>query len=338
MNRMTPRSTRRALAGLAALAGAFVALSNAPAAGAENVAPQITLGPTTILNGLAVVSGHVSDESSGSQLTVNGRPLDVTAGGSFAGVVDLNGQSVLSLSLDDPVSGESSTVTISLTTNLVGLGGLLSPEALAALEQAAVSVIEPVDGFVSVGDGPIEVSGSVGNGGQLAGLSVNGVDALSTLKPDGSCVVPVPGTTKEISVLMVDKQGATLETTYRTTRSSSTVSAADADGVRIAKIRYFTKGVKKTKRVRVVVTVRDRQNRLIHGAVVKLRSPRTDRILGRAFVQSTNLNGKVTFVLRVRREAFGKRNRFVAMASTPNATVSKRTAVRLPRMRSATRR
>jgi hypothetical protein len=322
------------LAGLAALASIAVALVGPTAAGAENVAPQIRLGPTTVLNGLAVISGTVSDPAASAALTVNGQPLDVTAGGAFAGVVNLNGQSVLSLSLRDPGSGESSTVTIPLNTNLVGLSGVLSPATLDALEQAAVSILEPVDGFVSVDDKPIEVSGGVGNGDKLAALSVNGIDALSTLKPDGGFLVPVPGATKEISVLMTDKQGVTLDTRYAT----RSVSATDAEGVRITKIRYFAKGVKKTKRLRVVVTVRDRRNLLVQGAVVKLRSPRTDRILGRAFVKSTNPNGKVTFVLRVRRAAFGKRTPFVATASTPNASVSKRTAVRLPRMRSAKRR
>lgn len=335
---MTSLPTRRVLAGVAALASLAVALVGPTAAGAENVAPQIKLGPTTILNGVAVVSGRVSYPASSADLTVNGQPLELTVGGNFAGIVNLNGQSVLSLSLRNPASGESSTVTIPLNTNLVGLGGLLSPDALAALEQAAVTILKPVAGFVSVGDEPIEVSGGVGNGESLGGLSVNGVDVLSTLKPDGGFVVPIPGTTKEFSVFMADRQGVTLDTRYRTSRSSRTVSAADADGVRIAKVRYFAKRIKKTKRLRVVVTVRDRQNRLIHGAAVTLRSKRTDRILGRAFTKNSNLNGKVTFVLRVRRAAFGKRTTFVATAKTPSATVTKRTAVRLPRMKSASRR
>jgi hypothetical protein len=323
------------LAGLAVLASLAVALVGPTAAGAESVAPQLELGPTTILDGLAVVSGTVSDQSSGTHLTINGRPVDVAAGGTFAGIVNLNGQSVLSLALDNPGSGESSTVTIPLDTNLVGLGGVLSPEALAALEQAAVSILKPVDGFVSAGDEPVEVSGGVGNGDKLAGLSVNGIDALSTLKPDGGFAIPVPGTTKEISLLMVDRQGASLETRYQTRM----VSATDADGVQITKVRYFAKGIKKSKRLRVVVTVRDRRNLLIHGAVVQLRSRRTDRIRGRrVFVRSTNTSGKVTFVLRVRRAAFGKRTGFVATAQTPTAKVKKLTAVRLPRMKSAKRR
>jgi hypothetical protein len=334
MNRMTSLSTRRVLAGLAVLASLAVALAGPTAAGAENVAPQIKLGPTTILNGIAVISGTVSDPSAAAQLTVNGRPLDMTAGGAFAGIVNLNGQSVLSLSLRDPDSGASSTVTIPLNTDLVGLGGVLSPEALAALRQAAVTILEPTEGFVSVDGEPIEIRGGVGNGDTLSGLSVNGVDALSTLKPDGGFVVPVPGTTREIRVLMTDKQNVALETRYAT----RSVSATDADGVTIAKVRYFAKSIKKTKRLRIVVTVRDRRNLLIHDAVVTLRSKRTDRILGRAFVKSTNLNGKVTFVVRVRRAAFGKRTAFVATAKTPSAKVTKRTAVRLPRLKAAKRR
>jgi hypothetical protein len=102
MNRMTSLPTRRVLAGLAVLASLAVALVGPTAAGAENVAPQIKLGPTTILNGLAVVSGSVSDESSAAQLTINGQPVDVAAGGTFAGIVNLYGQSVLSLALSSP--------------------------------------------------------------------------------------------------------------------------------------------------------------------------------------------------------------------------------------------
>lgn len=332
---MTSLPTRRVLAGLAALASLAVALVGPSAAGAENVAPEVKLGPTTILNGLAVLSGTVAEDSSAAQLTINGQPVDVAAGGTFAGIVNLNGQSALSLSLQNPGSGDSSTVTIPLNTGLVGLGGILSPEALAALEQAAVSILKPVDGFISVGDEPIEVSGGVGNGGSLAGLSVNGVDALSTVKPDGGFVVPIPGTTREISVLMVDKQGASLETRYQTTRM---VSATAADGVQITKVRYFTKGIKKSKRLRVVVTVRDRRNLLIHGARVQLRTRRTDRTRRRTLVKTSNQNGKVTFILKVRRAAFGKRTGFVATAQTPSAKVKKLTAVRLPRMKSAKRR
>jgi hypothetical protein len=326
MNRMTSPTPRRALAGLAALAGVVVALAGPSAAGAENVTPQVSLGPTTILNGVALVSGTVSYPSSGAQLTVNGTSVDLAASGSFASAVNLNGQSMLSLSLSSPGSG-ASTVRIPLNTNLVGPGGLLAPNVLTALEQSAVSIMKPAEGFIPARE-TIGISGGVGNGGKLVTLSINGIDAMSVLKPNQTFVVAVPGTTKEIHILIADRQGVSLDTSYPVSRS---VSADAADGVRIAKVRYFAKGVKRTKRLRVVLTVRDRQNRLVHGASVTLRSKRPNRIRGQAVVRSTNLNGKVTFVLRVRRAAFGKRNTFLVTAKTPSAKVTKRTSVRLPR-------
>jgi hypothetical protein len=323
---MTSLSPRCALVGVAALASVVVALAGPSAARAETVTPQIKLGRTTILNGVAILSGTVSSRSLGSQLSVNGLPVDVGAGGSFVSVVSLNAQSRVSLSLTGRGS-ESSTLMIPLSTNVVRPGGVLAPEVLSALEQAAVSILKPAEGFIPAGE-TIDISGGVGNGDKLATLAVNGVDAMSALKPNGTFVVPVPGTTKEIQILLVDRQGVSLATSYP---ASSFVSAAAADGVRIAKVRYFTRSVKRTKRLRVVVTIRDRQNRLVQGAKVTLRSKRPRRTFGRAFRRSTNLNGKATFVLRVRRTAFGKRNTLFVTAKTPSATITKRTSVRLPR-------
>jgi hypothetical protein len=327
MNRMTFLSSRRVLAGLSALASVVVALAGPSAASAEDVTPQVNLGPTTVLNGVAVVRGTVRYPSPGVQLTINRAPVSVAAGGSFVSIVNLDGQRVLSLSLTNLSSGGASTVTIPLDTNLLGLDGLLAPDVLTALGQSGVSILRPAAGFIPAGD-TIAVGGSVGSGNVLATLSINGVDAMSVLQPNGSFLVPVPGTTKEIHVFMADKQGVSLETSYRT---SSSVSASAADGVRVAKVRYFAKSVKRTKRLRVVVTVRDRENRLVHGASVTLRSRRSGRIFGRAFLRSTNLNGKAKFVLRVRRAALGRRSTFMVIAKTPNAKATKRTSVRLPR-------
>jgi hypothetical protein len=335
---MTHRFSRQRLAGLAALASISVALAAPGNAAASGVGPKLKLGPTTILNGLAVVSGTVTEPSSRLKLTVNGQPFGLTAAGSFTGVVNLNGESVLSLSLRNPATGTSSTSTIRLSSDLVGPGGVLSPDALAALEQAAVSILEPVGGFISVGGKPIEVLGEVANRDRLVGLSVNGIDALSALGPKGTFHVSVLGTTQEIVIVMTDTRGVSQETRYQVVAQSSvSVSAQEAQGVRIAKTRYFAKGIKTKRRLRMVVTVRDRRNLLIHGAVVTVRSARTGRIVGRTKIRSTNLNGKAKFVLRVRRAAFGKRNVFVTTAKTPHAKVTKRTTLRLPRLSSARR-
>jgi hypothetical protein len=338
LNRMPTLLPRRTLAALAAAASVLLSLAGATGAPADVVAPSIILGPTTVLDGVAVVSGSVAAPSSGSaQLSVNGQPLDLNAAGQFGGIVNLNGQSVLSVAVQNPATGDTSTVTIPLTSNLVGPGGVISSEALDALEQAAVSVLKPVGGFVSIDGKPIQVGGSVGGRDGLASLSVNGIDALSALQPNGGFAVPVPGTSKEVSVLMTDKQGVTLDTRYRVVHSRSYVAAADADGVRITKIRYFTKGVKTTKRMRMVVTVKDRRNLNVHGAVVTVRSVRTHRIVGRAKVKHTNTKGKAAFVLRVRKAAFGKLLLIGTTAKTPKAKASKRTFVRLPRLAKAHR-
>ena len=326
----TASSIKRTPAALAAAACILLALAGAHSAPADVVLPSVTLGPTTVLNGVATVSGTVTSPSPASaELTINGQPLGVNAAGQFTGVASLNGQSALSLAIRNPATGDVSTVTIPLTANLVGPGGVVSPEALAAIEQAALSIVKPVGGFVSVGD-PISVSGSLGNGEQLAGLSVNGADGLSTLRPDGTFAVPVPGTTREISVLMTDKQGVSLETRYPVSQLAY-VSAANAVGVRIASIRYFAKHVRTTKRLRMIVTIKDRRGVLVHGASVTVRSTRTGRIVGRAKLKRTNKKGQVGFVLRLRRAAFGKRVVFVTTAKTPKAKAAKRTSVRLPR-------
>src|SRR5207247_2590011 len=110
---------------------------------------------------------------------------------------------------------------------------------LSGLQQAAASVTKPIGGFVSVGGEPISVSGGVGNRDQLASLSVNGVDALSLLHPNGTFTIPVPGTSKEVTVLMSDKQGVSVETRYPAV--ATYVSATNAVGVRISSIRYYTK-------------------------------------------------------------------------------------------------
>jgi hypothetical protein len=338
LNRMPTLLPRRTLAALAAAASVLLSLAGAAGAPADVVAPSITLGPTTVLNGVAAVSGSVAEPSSGSaQLSVNGQPLDLNAAGQFAGIVNLNGQSVLSFTVQNPATGDTSTATIPLTSNLVGPGGVVSSEALDALEQAAVSVLKPVGGFISVDGKPIQVGGSVGDDDGLVTLSVNGLDALSTLEPNGGFTVPVPGTSKEITLLMTDKEGVTLETRYQVVQSTSYVAAADADGVRITKIRYFTKGVKTKKRMRMVVTVKDRRNLNVYGAVVTVRSVRTHRIVGRAKVKHTNTKGKATFVLQVRKAGFGKRFAIVTTAQTPKAKASKRTSIRLPRLARAHR-
>jgi hypothetical protein len=324
-------SHRRTLAGLVTVACVLLALVAARMAPADTVVPSITLGQTTIANGVATVSGSITTPSPATAgLTINGQSLGLNAAGQFAGVINLGGQSVLSLAVRDGATGDVSTVTIPLTANLVGPGGVVSPDALSGIQAAALSIAKPVGGFVS-GLEPITVGGHIADSGQLAGLTVNGVDALSSLQPNGNFSVPVPGTSREISVLMTDKQGVSVQTRYATV-SPAYVSAASAVGLRVASVRYFKRHAKKTKQIRMLVTVKDRRAIAVRGAKVTVRSVKSGRIIGRLKVKKTNKLGRVGFVLHLRRAAFGKRLVVMTRAKTPLAKAAKRTSVRLPRL------
>jgi hypothetical protein len=327
-------SIRRKLASLVALTVAIMALIGAPAAPGDTVAPPITLGPVTVANGLAIVSGTVAGTSpSSASLTINGQPLSIGADGRFAGTVNLGGQSSLSFAVRNHSTGDVITVNVPLTLNIVGPGGVISPTVLSSLEQAAVEVTKPVGGFLSIDGQPITVSGSVGDRDQLAGLTVNGIDVMSTLKPDGTFTAPIPGTTRTVSVRMVDRAGTSQTVTYPVSPvTSNTVSAADALGVRVASVRYFPQRTRSTKRLRMLVTIKDRRGLFVRGATVTVRSANLRRVIGRTKMKRTGKLGQVGFVMRLRPNAFRSRFFTVTTAKTPKAKASRRTSVRFPRL------
>ena len=326
------RFTRRTLLALAMTATAVVALVGATPAPADNVAPAITLGPTVVINGVATVSGTVTAlQPTSVRLTVNGQLLQVSAAGAFFGTVGLNGQSTLSFTLTSP-TGEVSTIRIPLTANLIGPGGVISPGVLARLVQAAVTVTKPIGGFVSNAGKPILVIGGVGDPNQLLSLSINGIDVLSAIGPNGNFAIPVPGTNREVVILMVDRQGVALETRYAAASTAASVSAENAVGLKIARVRYSAKRIRSTKRLGIVVTVRDRRGLLVRGAKVTVRSTSPRRVANRTRVKSSSTKGKVKFTMRLRPKAFGKRFVIVASAKTPTAKAAKRSSVRLPRL------
>jgi hypothetical protein len=336
---------RRLLAAHAAAAGVVLMLLAAGPAPGELGNPVVTLGPTTVLNGVATVTGTVAGlQPSSVQLSVNGQPASINAAGQFVAIVNLNGRSEITLTLTDPLSGQTNRISIPLTTNLIGVGGFIPPGVLSGLQQAAVSLLKPAGGFVSVDGRPIAVSGSVGNRDQLASLTINGIDALKLLQPNNSVfTVLVPGTSKEVHMTVIDRQGVSQTTVEPIARGSAgagaatSVAAKDALGVKIATVRYFTKRIRTTKRLRVLVIVKDRRNLFIRGAVVTMRGAKTRQIAGRAALKRTNRKGQVGFFIRLRPGAFGKRVVIVATAKTPSAKTARRTSVRLPRLAAARR-
>jgi hypothetical protein len=316
-----------------------------PSAPADAIKPVIILGPTTVANGTVVVSGTLGLPSSNVELRINGQPVAIDAGGHFVAAVNLNGQSILSLAVRNVLTGETMTTNIPLTTNVLGVGGLLGPWVLAALEQAGVTIEKPIGGFRIVDDLPLRIQGSVLNKDSLASLTVNGKDVLSLLDTGGGFSVQLPGTTKLVNVSITDREGVSQSTVTPVERVPSaptstpttpalgrSVHARNAVGVRIASVRYRLTNIKRTKRLRVVVTVKDRRGLLVRSAAVGVRSARAGSIVRNPRAKRTNAFGRSTFSLTVRNRSFGKRVIFRIVAKTPQARARKTSAVRLPRL------
>ncbi len=140
-NHRTTRPRTKPASFLALVAAILVALSLAASSGADLVKPSVSLGPVTVLNGTATLAGSVKSPAAGTTISVNGSPLSIDAGGQFAGVVNLAGQTKRDITVRNPVTGEVSTISIPLNSNIVGPGGAISPELLSNLEQAGVSLL-----------------------------------------------------------------------------------------------------------------------------------------------------------------------------------------------------
>jgi hypothetical protein len=310
----------------------------APHASAQLMKTPVTLGPTTVLSGTATVTGKVNETApAGAIVSINGAPVGVNANGTFAAIVDVAGRSSLQLQVTDPASGGTSVVSIPLNTNVIGLGGVIPPDVLRSLERAAVSVLEPVGGFEILDGQPIAVGGSVLDREQLAGLTVNGQDALGTLSSGSGFSVPISGTSRTITVVATDTRGVSTTTTYPVTHQASaagtTVAAASAVGVPVASVRYVTKSFRKTKRVRMIVTVKDGLGRLVRGATVQVNGAPAARLVRRPKLKRTDKLGRASLLLTPRTRAYGRRLFTVTIAKTPTAKVQRKTSVRVPKLR-----
>jgi hypothetical protein len=338
----TTFSTRRRATGVSsivALASALLLLL-APPAKPDAAGPIVSLGPVSVANGTATLSGSLTGAPAASyQLHVNGQPLALNADGTFAGTVNLAGQSVITLTARNPLSGETVTTQIPLSTNVVGPDGLIPGTILDALKKAGISLAIPPGGFVSLDGLPIKVEGGVLEKDQLASLKVNGTDVLEKLTSNGTFTQMLPGSSREVSVTATDRQGVAQTTAFGVTPMSSvintaagpSIAAAAADGVKIAKVRYITKTVRAKKRFRMIVTLKDNRGRLVRNATVRVR-PKVKRfVVGNQRTKKSSKIGQANFLVLVRKPALGKRLFMITTAQTPKAKAQKTTSVRLPR-------
>jgi hypothetical protein len=305
-----------------------IALVFVPRATPANT-PILNLGPITVANGTAVLTGSVGSEALSDQLTINGQAIGVDAAGNFAAVVNLAGASSVGLTLSDPAGNQQTGFTIPLT--LAGPTGIIPGGVLDTIEQAGLKLLEPVTNGEAV-----TVGGAVADKSQLAGLTVNGRDVLGALGPDGSFSIEVPGTTKTVTLSATDTHGVqeNVVNSVHTPLSATSVAATQAVGITIASVRYVKKGVLRTHRVRMVVTVKDRQGRLVKGAKIFVYgATKARRLAKRPKASLSGTKGTATVLLRLRSAAFGKRLSTITIAKTPSAKAQKKSSVSVPRLK-----
>jgi len=318
---------------------ACFALALAVTTHADSTTPVVDLGPVTVANGIATVSGHLADQALAGSLTLNGQPVAVDASGQFSTAVNLNGQSSLSVSTHDPATGQTVTTTIPLST--AGTGGVIPATVLDQLKAAGVSVTIPPGGLTTLDGQPVKLTGTVGDPSKLASMTVNGQDVLGQLGPGGTFSTQLPAGTKEVTIQSTDRQGVSQTETFGIQSTSSTiqtsqgtsVSAAGALGLRIASVRYVLRGVQAKKRISMIVTVKDRRGYLVRDAIVTARGKSARSLRAGTNAKLSSKIGRATFVLRPRLARFGKRLFVIARAKTPSAQAHKTTSVRLPRLR-----
>lgn len=322
--RPKPRIVR--VAALVALASAALA-APPPAAGQVVVRPTLVIESITVAGGTATVTGAVGGASVAT-VTVNGQPVPVAEGPFVASVTLVSGEDAVAITLGD--------TTVRIPLALAGV-----PDPLATLREAGISIVVPPEGFQAFDGLPVTVKGHVLDPGSLASLKVNGQEILGTLNPDGSFEQPVPPGSEQVTVVATDPQGVSQTSTWQISNLSSvirtefgsSVSAAGAMGLRIAGVRYVTRGVRASRRLRMVVIVKDLRGYLVRGATVRVQAVRPRAALRPSVrTKPTGTAGRVTFTLRPRTRAFGKRLYVRAIARTPNARARRTTSVRLPRL------
>jgi hypothetical protein len=329
---------RRTARPLYAAAGIVAALALAAGAHPATAPPVLKLDQLSVANGAVSLSGTVGAPA-GASLSVNGRPLALDGSGHFSGLVDLNGASAVDVAVANPAAGQNVAFEIPLTGLLLGPGGLVPGNVLDTVEQAGATLLQPVGGFQAVGGQPLTIGGSVLDSGRLAGLTVNGTDVLKLLQPDQSFNIQVPGTTKEVTLKATDTSGVSETKSYSVssllgaTGALSSVSAANAVGLRIAQVRYYVKGAAQTKRLRMVITVKDGRGYLVSGATILVRAKAAGRLTRRAQTKRSGVRGQAAFVLGLRRLSLGKRLVMITVARTPTAKAQQVSSVRLPSAR-----
>lgn len=334
--------------------------------------PVISLAPIKVVGGVASVTGTVNagvnaNVSAGAnvnvnakvKVTVNGAPVNVSAGGSFSATVNVAAQAGLVISAGDRASG--ATYTITIPDSAIPSNGVAA-DALAQLDADAVTLILPPDGFTIVDGLAIRAGVRLANVTGIAKLTLNGTNLLARLKigtSSGSgsggssggggsgsggtgggkpghtgsssgetASAPVAGNATSVQLTVTGTNGAQQTTTVpvKTVRSvirigrQVSISAFGARGIRISAIKFNWSCAHSMSRLGVSVTVRDRQGYLIRDAVVMLQPAAHHATIANTAVGMSGRLGKATFSVPIASAAIGHRLYLKVVARTPRAS------------------
>lgn len=233
---------------------------------------------------------------------------------------------------------------LAATACLVGaIGAAVVAQAGLAADPPIVSV-----GPVSDPTGAVTGSGAAGSGGQTdacvndrhSGTDPRPQDAGGVASVnDASCQSGAPnGSQAGGSAPSNGAQSGGSASAGSPTRSGAvagvattgTVTARDARGITIARVRYGRSALRSAGRLRVLVSVRDVDGRLIQDAIVSLRPlPGATQTLPGSRATFTNRRGAATFSLPVAKRMLDRQLRFLIGARTPTARALRLASVRL---------
>jgi hypothetical protein len=115
--------------------------------------------------------------------------------------------------------------------------------------------------------------------------------------------------------------------------SKTWVSATSARGLRIASVKYLVSDVVATKRLRVVITLRDLNGRRVRHAIVSVGPVAgAKRTVGGTTSTFSNRLGKAGLVLTATKSMLGRRLLLRITARTPSARAVTVGSVLLPRV------
>jgi hypothetical protein len=304
-----PMSFLLVLAGLAACLAVA-----APAARAAD--PLVSFGPVTVADGTARLSGNVSmSPALVADLMLNGKPVGVGSDGRFTANVDLHGKTAVAVSYTNPLTGQ----VTSLSVPIADLAGLNLPQLPNTLD-----------------GGPVSFGGQILNRDQLAGLTVNGVDALSLVGPDGLLSIPLMEGVREVTTVLTDTHGNVTTSTFRvlelfTTPAGTAISARTASGIRFSSMLFFKKGAQRTHRLKLKVVVRDQNGYLVRGLKVTVKSVPGGKLRAGKYALKTGKAGRATFLVKPKARALGKKLTMKATAATALSKAQRTKSTTLPR-------